>query len=127
MESALRPFDLGSTQWYVLYALVTTGPTPQRELVRLLNVERATLTGVVTALVRKGFVAQNPDPVDQRQKVLTLTAEGAALWEELPDPIELIQRTAFDGIPEADVATTVRVLRLATRRLTDYSSRGTTA
>lgn len=126
MESVLRPFDLGPTQWYVLYAVATQGPTPQRDLVRLLDVERATLTGIVTALVRKGLVEQRPDAVDQRQKVLSITAEGSALWERLPDPIELILRTAFDGIPDADIETTTRVLRLATSRLTQLPSKGTT-
>lgn len=119
MESVLRPHDLGPTQWYVLYELATAGATPQRDLVRMLQVERATLTGVVAALVRKGLVEQTPDATDQRQKVLTITPAGTALWRELPDPIALILETAFDGVPEADLDTTVRVLRSATGRLTD--------
>jgi MarR family transcriptional regulator, lower aerobic nicotinate degradation pathway regulator len=122
MESTLRPFDLGPTQWYILYALATSGPTPQRNLVQLLQVETATLTGVVAALVRKGLIEQNPDPTDRRQKTLTITADGLTLWEKLPDPIDLILKTAFDGIPDADVETVTRVLRLATTRLTNLST-----
>ena len=34
MESVLRPYDLGSTQWYVLYQLANVGPTVQRDLGR---------------------------------------------------------------------------------------------
>lgn len=124
MESVLRPFDLGPTQWYVLYQLMTVGPTPQRDLVRILEVERATLTGVVAALVRKGLVKQKPDATDQRQKVLTVTPAGAALWRELPDPIALILQTAFDCVPQADIDTTARVLREATARLTSLSPKG---
>jgi DNA-binding MarR family transcriptional regulator len=52
MESVLRPYDLGSTQWYVLYQLANDGPTMQRDLGRMLQVERATLSGIVAALVR---------------------------------------------------------------------------
>ncbi|MCW2495230.1 MAG: transcriptional regulator, MarR family [Jatrophihabitans sp.] len=124
MESALRPYDLGPTQWYVLYQLATVGPTAQRDLVRLLQVERATLSGVVAALVRKGLVAQATDPTDQRQKRLTITPAGAALWRELPDPIALIHSVAFDGVPPADIETTARVLRAATGRLADHLSEG---
>lgn len=124
MESVLRPFDLGPTQWYVLYALATTGPTAQRDLVRLLQVERATLSGVVAALARKNLTKQSPDSRDQRQKVLTLTDSGRALWDQLPDPIELILRTAFDGVSESDLETTARVLRLGTARLTDLLIEG---
>ena len=31
MDSVLRQYDLGSTQWYVLYQLANDGPTRQRE------------------------------------------------------------------------------------------------
>lgn len=124
MASVLRPHDLGPTQWYVLYQLATAGPTPQRDLVLMLQVERATLTGVVAALVRKGLVEQTPDAGDQRQKILTMTAAGAALWGELPDPIALILEIAFGGVPQADIDTTARVLRAATSRLTDRLSEG---
>lgn len=119
MAGVLRPFDLGPTQWYVLYQLATEGPTPQRDLVQLLRVERATLTGVVAALVRKGLVEQTGDATDQRQKTLSLTPAGAELWRRMPDPIALILGAAFDGVPASDVETTVRVLRAATGRLTE--------
>lgn len=124
MESVLRPHDLGPTQWYVLYQLATAGATPQRDLVLMLHIERATLTGVVAALVRKGLVEQTPNAGDQRQKMLTITPAGGALWRELPDPIALIREVAFDGVPQADIDTTARVLRAATSRLTDRLSEG---
>ena len=121
MESVLRPYDLGPTQWYVLYQLANAGPTPQRDLVRMLRIERATLTGVVAALVRKGLVDQRGDPADQRQKILHLTAPGEALWTVLPDPIAEILTVAFTGVDENDLATTERVLRDATLRLIEKS------
>lgn len=125
MESVLRPHDLGPTQWYVLYHLATVGETPQRDLAALLQIERATLTGVVAALVRKGLLVQEPSRTDQRRKMLRLTPAGAALWRELPDPIALILGTAFDGISASDVETTVHVLRAATGKLHDLLSKGT--
>jgi MarR family transcriptional regulator, lower aerobic nicotinate degradation pathway regulator len=124
MEAVLRPHDIGPTQWYVMHQLMTVGPTSQRDLARMLQIERATLTGVVAALVRKGLVEQNPDATDQRQKVLTATPAGAALWQELPDPIALILETAFDGITRADIDTTARVLREATGKLTNLFPKG---
>ena len=117
LEAVLRPHGVGATQWYVLYQLANDGPTMQRDLLRMLQIERATLSGVVGALVRKGVVEQVPDRTDQRQKRLQLTAQGRKLWDELPDPIALIHHAAFDGIDDADIAITVRVLRTATERL----------
>lgn len=119
MEAVLRPYDLGNTQWYVLHLLASTGPVKQRDLTRELEVERATLSAVISALVRKGLVDQLPDPDDQRQKVLRITSAGKNLWGRLPDPIALITRVAFDGVDDADIATTKQVLKDATQRLTD--------
>ena len=81
MESILRPYDLGSTQFYVLYQLANRGPTMQRDLGRVLQIERATLSGIVATLVRKGLIDQLPGSEDQRQRVLRLTGDGTRLWD----------------------------------------------
>jgi DNA-binding MarR family transcriptional regulator len=119
-EAALRPHDLGNTQYYVLTRLAADGPLPQREVTRELDVERATLSAVIGALARKGLIEQTPDPHDQRQKRLAITSAGRALVSSIDDPIGLIASIAFDGVPQADIATMNRVLEQATRRLTDH-------
>lgn len=124
MEAVLRPFDLGSTQWYILYQLVHHGPTMQRDLVRLLQIERATLTVIVGALVRKGWVEQVIDSADQRRKLLHITPAGIALWEKLPDLSAIINEAAFAGISDTDRETAVRVLRIATERLDAFIDKG---
>jgi DNA-binding MarR family transcriptional regulator len=120
MDAVLRPYDLGSTQWYVLHQLANEGPTMQRDLVRSLQIERATLSGVVLTLVRKGFIEQMPDSEDQRQRMLRITASGKKLWKELPDPIALILSVAFDGVDQSELATARRVLQAATERLNHH-------
>jgi len=122
IESVLRPFDLGSTQWYVLYQLAHDGPTLQRNMGHTLHIERATLSGIVATLVRKGLVDQIPDSVDQRQRVLHLTAAGTKLWSQLPDPIALIGTVSLAGINDAELKTTIRVLQTATQRINDHMS-----
>jgi DNA-binding MarR family transcriptional regulator len=117
MEATLRPHGLGSTQWYVLWALANHGPQVQRDFLDLLQVEKPTLSEIVGALVRKGLIEQKPAPKDQRQRLLTLTAIGRRLWKALPDPLDLILTVGFEGVSEADLATTARVLHGATQRL----------
>lgn len=124
MDSVLRPYDLGSTQWYVLAQLATKGPTMQRDLVRALHIERATLSGVVATLVRKGLVEQTPDSEDQRQRILRITRSGMKLWKSLPNPTELVLAVAFDGADPAELAIARRVLQAATQRLNQHISEG---
>lgn len=118
----LRPYDLGATQWYVLYQLAHDGPTMQRDLVKALQVERATLSAIIAVLVRKELVEQVPDSVDQRQKLLRMTAAGAKLWKALPD-LASIHDIAFKGMDAADIAVALRVLQTATERLEQYIER----
>ena len=120
LESALRPFGLGSTQWYVLYQLANSGPTMQRDLAQILHLERATLSVVVATLVRKGLIEQAPGADDRRQRMLELTAAGSELWARLPDPVAEIRSIAFGPTSAEDAATTIRVLREATQRLTEH-------
>ena len=127
MDSVLRPYGLGSTQWYVLHQLANEGPTMQRDLVRMLQIERATLSGIVTTLVRKGLVDQTPDSEDQRQRMLRITRSGTKLWRELPDPIELITAVAFDGADPTELAIARRVLQTATQRLNEHIAGGNQA
>lgn len=127
MEAALRPFDLGNTQWYVLYLLTNHGPMNQRDMTRTLEVERATLSAVLSALVRKELIEQTPDPADKRQKVLHLTTAGKDLFESVPDPIALITAIAFEGVDDAEIATTRHVLTGATQRLIEYKKEANTA
>lgn len=120
MDAVLRPYDLGSTQWYVLYHLANDGPKMQRDLARLLQIERATLSSVVATLVRKELVEQIPDASDQRQRLLHLTGAGKKLWKELPDPTVLILSVAFDGFDKTELAIARRVLKAATERLNQH-------
>ena len=94
----------------------------QRDLVRILKIERATLSGIVATLVRKGLVDQTADLDDQRQRMLRITRSGKKLWKELPDPIVLILSVAFDGADPADLAVARRVLQTATQRLNKHSA-----
>jgi DNA-binding MarR family transcriptional regulator len=124
MDTILRPYGLGSTQWYVLYQLATQGPTMQRDLVETLNIERATLSGIVTTLVRKGLVSQTTDADDQRQRMLRLTRAGSKLWDALPDPAEQILQVAFRGADAGEMEIARKVLETATKQLNEHDWEG---
>lgn len=122
MDTLLRPHGVGSTQWYILHRLATSGPTPQRDFLPYLQIEKPTLSGVVATLVEKGWVQQVAGANDQRQRVLKLTVAGKKLWKGLPDPGTLILSVAFDGIAEADLKIAHDVLKGATERLNQYTT-----
>jgi len=117
MDAVLREHDLGPTQWYALWQLVNVGPTVQRDLGVLLRIERATLSGIVATLVRKGLVEQVPDPADQRQRLLTITDAGLDLWAKLPNPARMANEIAFADVDPAALEIARAVLEQGTQRL----------
>ena len=92
----------------------------QRDLGHLLQIERATLSGIVATLAGKGLIDQTPGPADQRQRTLRISSTGTKLWQELPDPFALIRAVAFDGSDATELATALRVLQAATHQLNEH-------
>lgn len=117
VETLLKAHGIGSTQWLVLRHLAAAGPTVQRDLGRIIDVERAALSGIVSTLVRKGFVEQLISATDQRQRELTLTPSGRELLDGLPDPFEQVRAVALAGIDRADIDAAIQVLERATAQV----------
>jgi DNA-binding MarR family transcriptional regulator len=121
VDAILRGYGIGSTQWAVLYELAGNGPTAQRDLGRALHVERASLSGIIATLIRKGLVEQTASTTDQRQRLVTLTSAGRSMWNSLPDPFAQVRAVALEGIEPDEIATAVRVLEQATRHVDGHT------
>lgn len=121
VDAVLRPFGIGSTQWAVLYQLNANGPTSQRDLGPALHIERASLSGIVSTLIRKGLVEQTPSATDQRQRLVTLSRAGRALWEQLPDPFAEVRAVALAELDPDELKAAIRVLRRATEQLEQHT------
>ena len=120
LDAVLREHDLGSGQWYVLHHLATEGPLTQRDLTERLGVERATVSGIVSILARKGLVEQTSVPGDARLRQVELTETGRRRCDEVPDPIGHLGTIAFAGIDQVDLEVAVQVLQRATTQIEQY-------
>ena len=74
--------DMGDAQTWVLHAL-HKGPQVSTALARRFNVTTPTMTAIVEALVAKGYVERTPDTEDRRRIILTLTAAGSEMSEQV--------------------------------------------
>jgi DNA-binding MarR family transcriptional regulator len=116
-NTILRPYGLASSQWYVLYAMSQSAQITQKELQAAMQIESATLTAMVDALVRKGWIERRQSPRDRRVKELHFTAEGKRLWEKLPDPIMAIRARMLQGIALDEEKTARKILDKAIQNL----------
>lgn len=75
----LGSLGMGFTQLAALYAVA--GPTTLTvgDLAEQLDRSPSATSRIVAGLVRHGYLERTEEPVDRRQRVLSLTAEGLAL------------------------------------------------
>jgi DNA-binding MarR family transcriptional regulator len=69
-------FGITPTQFAALAKLDELGAVSQNQLGRLIAMDPATISGVVSRLTARKFVRQAPDASDGRLVMLTLTAAG---------------------------------------------------
>jgi DNA-binding MarR family transcriptional regulator len=118
LSETLKPFELGHSQWQVLSILHKDKNISIKKLREQLNVESGTLTGVIDALIRKGWVIREEDPQDRRMKQVKMTEEGKLKWSSLPNPRGAVEQKLVQNISMEDMEKTIKVLKHAYKNLT---------
>jgi DNA-binding MarR family transcriptional regulator len=92
LNEILKPYGLARSQWQVMARVRGAGDLSQRELQAAMQVEPATLTGIIDTLVTKGWIERRESEQDKRCRVPHLTAAGLEKMQSIPDPHEIIER-----------------------------------
>ncbi len=77
----LSPLSIKSTQFTVLRALHILGTTTAKQLQEALVMEQATVSRALKPLIRDGYIVAR-EGNDKREKVISLSKEGQALFGE---------------------------------------------
>ena len=75
-NDVMAAFDVTPTQFAALARIDDMGIVSQTELGRLTAMDPATIHGVVTRLIKRGYVEQRSDAADARLVLLSLTDDG---------------------------------------------------
>jgi DNA-binding MarR family transcriptional regulator len=93
----LRPLGVSAAGGLVLGLLRDHGPTSPSVLSERLIVTRATVTGVLDSLERRGFVQRSTNPSDRRGQIAEITPAGLVVLQELRTLIHRHER-AWAGV-----------------------------
>jgi DNA-binding MarR family transcriptional regulator len=121
LNDALKPYGVARSQWQVLARVSAAGTLSQKDLQLSMQVESATLTGIIDVLAAKGWVERLESPEDKRCRVLRLTPAGDKLMASIADPYELVETSMLGDIPGRDRTQARRVLESMIRNLEDRS------
>jgi DNA-binding MarR family transcriptional regulator len=99
----LEPHGILSAQWSVLRILWDIEGLTQVELAERMRVEKASLTGVLEGMERRGLILRARNSDDRRKINITLTAQGRRLKSQLLPHAAKINRKATRGMTDAEV------------------------
>jgi DNA-binding MarR family transcriptional regulator len=119
-NEVMEKFSITPTQFAALAKLDDLGSVSQNELGRLTAMDPATIFGVVSRLIKRGFVSQSMDSRDARLVILELTQAGREATSAMKEVAAEISRQTLAPLNDAERAVFLRLLqRLAINGTSD--------
>jgi DNA-binding MarR family transcriptional regulator len=109
--AVMSDLDLTSVQFAALVKLRDMKAVTQTELGRLIGIDRATISGVVSRLQKRGLLQYRLDPLDRRSRIIALTPAGETLLGQALRRTEQVGDDTLAPISEAERAALRDMLR----------------
>lgn len=93
------------TQCHLLTELGRSGPLPLSELGTRVMLEKSWVSRAVDAMVERGLVTKEPNPLDARSWLVTLTGDGERTVRELNATLDQHAEQLLSSLTESEQAT----------------------
>ncbi len=107
----LKESRLTSPQYLILSLLSEKDERPLKNLAEALACTRATITGIVDTLEKKGLVTRNPHPEDRRSTLVSLTRKGKKLLDLTPGLEKTFASCCCEALPPEETRELSRLLK----------------
>ena len=112
--------NLTAEQYLVMDTLWNEGTLTQQAIAFIIQKDKNSVTQFIDNLEKKGLVTRFVTKEDRRVNNIVVTAEGMALKDSTKQlAIETMEK-AIQGISEADLQTTVTVLKKVCANISDF-------
>lgn len=107
----LRPLNVSAAGGLVLGILRDQGAMSPSELGDRLIVTRATVTGLLDSLQRRGFVTRSANPSDRRGLIVEITPAGLTVVQQLRTLIHRHEQTWMSVLTDAEMGNYIETLQ----------------
>lgn len=120
MNRQLQELDLTSAQGHIIgYLAHSEHPPCARDLEQFFTLSHPTVSGLISRMEAKGFVAVTPDPDDRRVKRIRLLDKGMACSRRIEASVRDNEETIVQGFTQEERALFADFLQRAIRNLND--------
>ena len=111
-RDVLRDVDLPVLEWRLLFSVARFGSCHLAYITRRTSIDPAHGSRAAAALERKGLISRCDDPANKRRKVISLTAKGVELFEQIWPRAQKITKQVTDTLCPQDFAEIKRLMDL---------------
>ena len=112
ISELVQPFDLTPASGLVLSILADSeSPLPPNQIAERLIISRATVTGLVDSLERRGYVRRLPHPSDRRMLLIEPTDTGRQAADAFRPIVHQHQRVWMDVLDEQEQGQLINFLK----------------
>lgn len=108
-----RHFGIGLSEWRLMWVLGIEPVMTARRASQIMGLDKAAVSRAVAGLERRGLLQATPDPADNRQRMITLSPAGHALYRRMIVVSRERQRRLLAPLTDEEQ----RVLAVLLRRL----------
>ena len=117
LNDELKPFGLLPTEWRTLGTLLRRGEMTMQELAQWTAYERTRLTRMLHGMEARGLVERLDSERDRRAVVVSITADGAAVYRRAETSVDVLTDDILSVCPTQDIDRVRRSLQAMRARL----------
>lgn len=104
-------FGIDIAQWRVLSWVAQSGLIAQQDICLRTRMDKVTISRAAIALTHRGLVERRRNPADGRSHLLSLTAQGEALFDRIAPRARALEAEIFDRFDKEEIAAFLSMLR----------------
>ncbi len=119
MESRLKPYNLTHLQFSILMNLYKNNITTQKEILKYIYGDEASITRLIDRLELKGYLKRVKCTKDKRKKNIILTQEGISLTKEVIECAKEVNKELVKGLEKEEAEQFLKLLQKVHSSLDD--------